>query len=146
MIMWAGWRLRADRHGARWWVRRPAGVPLRPNLYKVLPPLLFPPPRPLHHQSSATLPPTQPLFQRHISIPHALHSRLRNASLAKAPCPRRPIYYGWWKTQWPQVTEENRRSWMLPPPTPPPWFISSVQLFQCLNTQLWNNLHPFNVA
>lgn len=142
MIMWAGWRLRADRHGARWLVLRPAGVLSASKLVQnvtiaaVSTPTRF----------SATLPPT--LCQCHISIPHALHSQLRNASLAKAPCPRRPIYYGWWKTQWPQVTEENRRAWMLlfpptPPPAPPPSrFVSSVQLFQCLNTQRWNNLHP----
>lgn len=59
--------------------------------------------------------------------------------LGQGSCPRRPIYYGWRKTQWPQVTEENSEAmnavlFLLLQ------FVWSLQQFQCLNTQRCNNL------
>ena len=96
------------------------------------------------------LPPPSPALsslQCHISIPHALHSRLRNAGLAKAPAPGAQFTMAGEKLSGPKsqrkTAELNAALSLLL------HFVWSVQLFQCLHTQQCNNLHPcafFHVA
>lgn len=88
------------------------------------------------HQLCPVLPPV--LYLCPSCPPHSA----RKCKLERGLCPRRPIYHGWQKTQWPQVTEENGRAERCSFLIAAPAVVHPIFNCLCRNTQQCYNLYP----